>query len=559
MNHWPQLARPHRALALPDRSRGPLRVAVIGEGTYPVVKGGVSTWYDQLITGLAEVDFSIVTLVGAGWDQVWDLPANVTDVTFVPMWDPPPRAPWLGRRKEDRRVQRLLTDLWRAALPAGESSEKQLRGAARALRRLSVRTGHPLAASLARDGSASAISAAWNRRRAVETHLPAITLSEAAEVARLTDRFLAVLDSDWPEVDLVHASTNGPASLLAMARQWRDGTPFILSEHGVYLRERYLALADTDSSWVVRAAVGAFVRLICQVAYSEATILAPVNEFNGRWARRLGADPAKVTVLHNGADTSAYTIIPTEPEVPTVSFVGRIDPLKDLHNLIEAMSHVCAELPDARLRIFGPVPEQNHAYLAGLLELVDELGLGGSVRFEGSVPNARVAAQAGHVVALSSVSEGLPFSVIEAMMCGRATVSTDVGGVGEITGRDGVAALLVPPRDPQAFAEALLRLLTDAQERRRMGAEASERARSMFSLGLFHSRVRMLYESCVPWVSLEDPDAVARSAAPMPHWPPGAAMTQAGAAAPHAAHSAVRSIRSHGREHDLELAQRQGV
>lgn len=475
----------------------PLRIGLIGEGTYPVTKGGVGTWYEQLVEGLTDHEFAVVTLVGNERDLRWNLPKNVTSLTLAPMWDPPPRAPFSGRRSESRRIRHLLLDLWRAALPANQAQGPNTQDAIRILRELSMNGTHSLASTLSRSSSVEAITTAWAEYRFAHPALPPMMLSEASQVAQLADRILAVLDLEWPEVDLTHASTNGPSSLIGLARLWRDGTPFILTEHGVYLRERYLALYDMNLPWTTRAALGGILRLISSVAYAEAEVLAPVSEFNARWERELGAEDTRVAPLHNGVDVDAYSPISTEPSEPTVSFVGRIDPLKDLHTLIEAFTMVRFSIPKAKLRIFGPVPEQNQAYYESLLELVKQRKLESAVCFEGPSPNARIAAEAGHVVALSSISEGLPFTVIEAMMCGRATVSTDVGGVSEVVGTDGLSGIVVPPRDPLAFASALIELLNDDHLRARMGLHARERALQKFSLSKFYDNVRGLYTKTV--------------------------------------------------------------
>jgi glycosyltransferase involved in cell wall biosynthesis len=94
------------------------------------------------------------------------------------------------------------------------------------------------------------------------------------------------------------------------------------------------------------------------------------------------------------------------------------------------------------------------------------------------------------VVALSSISEGLPYTVMEAMMCGRATVSTAVGGVPEVTGDAGV---VVPPRDPAALADALADLLLDDRRRIDLGARARGRALRTFPLELMLERFRATY------------------------------------------------------------------
>ncbi len=473
-----------------------MRIGLIGEGTYPVSKGGVSTWTDQLLTRLPDHEFAIVTLVGHDRQIRWDVPHNVTDVTLVSMWDPIPRSPrYVGQVQERSRVRQALSRLWSAALPGDASETANLDLARGGLRTLADERRVPLSVLLSREGSAEPLLRHWTLHRSTRPWLPPLTLSQAAEVARIADRMLGVMDAAWPAVDVLHIASNGPAALLGLVRHWRDGTPIVLTEHGIYLRERYIALTSLKLAWPVRYALMRLITVMCQLTYAESAILAPVSHFNAGWERRLGADDARIVTVHNGADTSAFSPITTEPDVPTVSFVGRIDPLKDLHTLIGAFALVHQAIPAARLRLFGPTPVGNEAYHAGLLAYAAERGLTDAITFEGGVPTARPALEAGHVVALSSISEGLPFTVIEAMMSGRATVNTDVGGVAECTGRDGTAGIVVPPRDPEAFAAALIELLTDDGRRQAMGAAARERAHAMFDLSLFERRFREIYDA----------------------------------------------------------------
>ncbi|MEV1287291.1 glycosyltransferase [Micromonospora sp. NPDC049679] len=185
-----------------------------------------------------------------------------------------------------------------------------------------------------------------------------------------------------------------------------------------------------------------------------------------------------------------YPLLQNEPVVPTVVWVGRIEPLKDLHTLIRAFQLVRDELPDARLRLAGPVPEHAEAYAQSCHALVDRLGLRDSVDFTGPVANSRKAYAAGHVVALPGTAERIPYTVIEAMMCGRPTVSSDVGGVAEAVGE---AGLVVAPGNPVAFAAACTDLLTDPQRRRELGAAARRRALAHFTTGKMLPVYEQLY------------------------------------------------------------------
>lgn len=480
-----------------------MRIGLFTEGTYPVVRGGVTRWCELLINGMPEHTFVPVSIIGSDERAVVRTPGNVTETTLIPMWGPM-RPAVVPRRR--RALEDLLGRIWSAALPAATDDATDVGGFSQALRGLTGWHGVRLSRMLAGDGSARALLAAWRAQRRVRPELPPLSLADAVQATAHVDRMLALADVPFPEFDLSHVAANGPSALLALGRWWSAGTPILLTEHGIYLRERYLALARTDLSWPARRAVSAFLRALSRVTYEEAIRITPVSRFNDGWEQLLGADPEKIETIHNGVETDLFQEITTEPAEPTIAFVGRIDPLKDLATLISAVEIVRRDVPDVRLRLFGPTPDGNERYRDDLVRQAAEAGLSGVVTFEGAVSSAVPALEAGHVTALSSISEGLPYTVIEAMMAGRATVNTDVGGVGEVVGDDGMCGVLVPPRDPDAMASALVRLLTRDEERRAMGRRARSRALAMFNLDLFTERYRQAYRTVQsaetpPWIA----------------------------------------------------------
>jgi glycosyltransferase involved in cell wall biosynthesis len=205
---------------------------------------------------------------------------------------------------------------------------------------------------------------------------------------------------------------------------------------------------------------------------------------------RHGADPDAILTAYNGVPPDSYPPTITEPAVPTIGWVGRIDPLKDLETLLRGFALARTEAPGVVLRLFGPTPPGNKWYEQRLRALADELELTDSVTFEGPVRPVTRAYHASTLVALSSISEGLPYTVVEAMMCARATVSTEVGGVPEVVGETG---LLVPPRDPAALARALTLLLRDDAMRRRLAKAGRARALQLFQLDRMLSTFDAIY------------------------------------------------------------------
>lgn len=179
----------------------------------------------------------------------------------------------------------------------------------------------------------------------------------------------------------------------------------------------------------------------------------------------------------------------------TLVWVGRIEPAKDLVSLLHAFAEIRREETGARLRIVGAPAQgpEGAAYLAHCRALAAQLfpdeaadahAVGSNpVTFEEiggpEAPELADAYAGGAVVVLSSVVEGFPVSLVEAMFCGRATVSTDVGAVVEVIGGTG---LVVPPRNPRALADACVALLRDPQRRERLGAAARARALELFTV-----------------------------------------------------------------------------
>jgi glycosyltransferase involved in cell wall biosynthesis len=168
-----------------------------------------------------------------------------------------------------------------------------------------------------------------------------------------------------------------------------------------------------------------------------------------------------------------------------VGTVGNLNPQKGHEYLLRAMALARAERTEAKLLVVGASHETHRAYERGLYRLCGDLGLvkGRDVIFAGPRADVRPALAAMDVFAFAPVprSEGAPTAVEEAMMMGLPVVATDVGAMAEVVD-DGKTGYLVPPLNPQAMSEVLLRLLGDSAERMRLGTSGHDRARERFSL-----------------------------------------------------------------------------
>lgn len=162
-----------------------------------------------------------------------------------------------------------------------------------------------------------------------------------------------------------------------------------------------------------------------------------------------------------------------------VGFIGRIDRMKRVEDVIRAAALVGESFPDARFQIVGGGPPGD-SYARECKELVASLGLQARVTLTGPRPGAAELMETFDVFVLPSVLEGHPLVLLEAMARATPLVVTDIPGHRE-TVVAGEHALVVPPRDPSALAAAINKLLDSADLRRKLGAAARERAQSLYS------------------------------------------------------------------------------
>jgi glycosyltransferase involved in cell wall biosynthesis len=508
-----------------------VRIGLLTEGGYPYVSGDARLWCDRLVRGLGQHEFDIYALSrserqeGEGWIQ---LPPQVSRVRTAPLWKAEDDGVVYGRRAR-RRFAEAYGELAAAvcgAPVAGSADSAEFAGGSGAL-------GGPVAADgVEADRFASALyglaELAREERglvgalrsevavRALERACRAPGALGTARAARVPDllsvaahieRALRSLSLDWYEgdgldsVDLCHATAGGAAALPGLLARHFSGVPLLVTEYGVPLRAHYLAAATVEEVPAVRALLAAFHGRLAAEVYRAAALITPGNTHARRWQERCGADRAKLRTVYPGMEASRFAEVGESAEggrcvdADTLVWVGRIEPAKDLISLLHSFAEIRKEQPKTRLRIVGAPADgpDGAAYLAHCKALAAQLfpdeaegvhAVGDNpVSFEEigapEVPSLAEAYASGAVIVLSSVVEGFPISLVEAMFCGRATVSTDVGAVVEVIGGTG---LVVPPRNPRALAEACVALLRDPERRERLGAAARARALELFTV-----------------------------------------------------------------------------
>ena len=186
---------------------------------------------------------------------------------------------------------------------------------------------------------------------------------------------------------------------------------------------------------------------------------------------------AAVTVIPNGVDTATFRPAQAGSAGGRVLAIGRLAPDKDHGTLIRAFARVLDDHPTAQLTIVGEGEERDRLERLAATLLPSD-------RFRLEAPTGTDVVDLYHradLVVLSSVREGAPNVLLEAMACGLPVVATAVGGVPDLVA-DGVTGLLVPSGDPVTMAGAIGRLLSDPAARAAFGRAGRERVERQFSI-----------------------------------------------------------------------------
>ncbi|MCB1748306.1 MAG: GT4 family glycosyltransferase PelF [Gammaproteobacteria bacterium] len=466
-------------------------VCLVLEGTYPYVAGGVSTWTHDLIRGLPGLSFHILTLMPPGADLVhrYELPDNVVAVTPVTL-----QRLARGRRRV-RGQRRLLTSL-RAPI-----EDLVQGGGAQALARIIDIIGprrHELGQDVLLDSRE-----AWQLLVDMysDTYHETSFLDYFWSWRALMGGLFSLIVAPMPRARVYHTVSTGYAGLFAARARIETGRPAIVTEHGIYTNERRIEIAmadwlfelplvglgidrpalDLKDFWI--AAFEGYSR----ACYDACDEIITLYEGNQAFQIADGADPAKLAVVPNGIDFPRFSALThsREGRAPTIALIGRVVPIKDVKSYLRAVARLRESVPELRALVMGPT-EEDEEYYEECVAMVEHLGLGDSVSFTGRV---RLDDYLGgiDVIVLTSISEAQPLVLLEAGAVGIPSVATDVGSCREILfGRSdespplGAAGAVVRLSDPEATAQAVARLLLDAEWYAEASAAIRERVRCYY-------------------------------------------------------------------------------
>ena len=488
-------------------------ITLLLEGTYPFIRGGVSAWVHQLIHAFPEYTFALI-FIGGHPDHYgeirYELPKHVvhleTHFVHLQTLRPPVRGmrgdpAFFALIKEFHEAIRsrsvlegpeaLLGSLMNLLLKDPQGLQAQFLFSEEAWEYLGeIFRTHCTDPSF--------IDYFWTVR---EVHAPIWLLGQVAAQA-IPSR-------------VYHTVSTGYAGFLGALLHHKTGKPLILSEHGIYTKERKIDLFQMN--WLPdnrlefekgNQQVGYFQNLwirffetLGRVCYQAADPIVSLYEVNRQRQIVDGADPKRTQVIPNGIPVQRFHPLrdrrPLDPP-PVLGLIGRVVPIKDIKTFIRAMRTVANRIPEAEGWIVGPQNEDAE-YVEECQNLVESLGLGATIKFLGFQKMEDMLPQIG-ILVLSSISEALPLVVLEGFAAGIPVITTDVGAcrqlvLGEGLNGDscGAAGAVVAMADANGLAHAALDMLLNKKNWFSAQAAGMKRVEMYYTDTEMLERYRFIY------------------------------------------------------------------
>lgn len=485
-------------------------VCLLLEGTYPYVSGGVSTWVYQLIQAMPHIAFSAFYL-GPTRPKTrklyYPIPHNVVDFREFYLFD------FQLDRPIRSRMSQSQMEVIRDFIVKAEAGDTSLFQEVMDLFSPDRTKGRVDVADLAYSEQGwEMLEELYSR---LETPPSMLDFFWTWRVIYLT--FFSLLGTPLPRARAYHTISTGYAGVLGCLAKRRFGRPLILTEHGIYNRERRIEISQADWIYseaaesillregqvdVVRRWWNRIFRFFGLLAYEHADEIVTLSSTNRELQIAEGADPDKIRIIPNGVDESRIVPVSELGKRSRIGLIGRVVPIKDVKTFIRAARIVADTFPLIDILVVGPTDEDEE-YFEECVELVENEGLGEIVRFLGQQEMSAIYPTLDLIV-LTSHSEGQPLVILEAGLYGIPMVTTAVGACPELLeGREGADRLLGPGGittglcNPQETAGAIIQLLQDDALRRRMGQAARKRVESTYRRSNLIASYQQLYAKCM--------------------------------------------------------------
>lgn len=462
-----------------------MKICFILEGCYPYVFGGVSTWVNQYILSKPEHEFVLLTIGANKKDKgkfVYDIPKNVTKIqeTFLDE----------DVKTHSNKKKYISSDIFL------DEIKRLILGKKIDWKNIFDEVKNPN----------------WNITDFFEGKQYLKIIKDITKNELKNDGFLEVffgiksmlkpllqlLSLEIPEADIYHSASTGYAGILGALAQYKTKKPFILTEHGIYPREREEELLA--STWLddnLKKIWIQFFYNISSIAYEKATFVTSLFQAARSTQIALGCDKNKCFVIPNGIHYEQYESLPEKKEngfVDIGAFI-RFSRIKDVKTLLYSFYETHSKCDNARLHIFGATNDKE--YKKECLEIIESLGLKDYVIIYGQINPIEYMPKIDFTI-LTSISEGQPLTILESFAARRPVVCTNVGCCKELIEghNDGIgkAGICCTPMDISGITRAMITLCENKDLRKKFGENGLERVKKNYTYDKMINGYFELYE-----------------------------------------------------------------
>lgn len=448
-----------------------MNVCIISENAYPVSVGGVSEWCKTLVENMDDVQFSLFTITPESKLR-YELPENVMDNFIVRLGSPE----FSSSGETDGNYSLLMDTLQPVFSGAPLDCER--------LSEIINKTMFTAEELLSSDVNWSTAESHYKKEYGDKPFIPFYfswislfyVLYKILEVSR-----------DLPQVDVYHALNAGYGGVLGCLGKVDRGSSLVVTEHGIYLKERRFELRHSEVPEWLHGFYENFFTSLVRTTYKYSDKVTSVCEDHISYQQSVDSN-VEPLVIYNGIDTDKFEYNGTKDEDGeyVVGTVSRITPIKDTLTLIRAANDVVKKHP-TKFIVVGEV--QDDEYYKECLDLVNDLGLKSNVVFTGYQDSTEWYPKF-DVFILPSLSEGFPLTILEALSSGVPCLATRVGGIPEILEDE----FIVERWDYRGLATKISWLLQNAEMRYEIGSRGRRLVESKFNDSKMVDEYRRLYE-----------------------------------------------------------------
>lgn len=448
-----------------------MRICIVAEGCYPYMVGGVSSWVHSMIKQFPDYDFIILAIVANRSFRgkfKYKLPENVLEVHELYLED----CDWTGdygKKKGSIKLSNQEFDALKSLL-LNQNVDWET------LVHLFSEKKFSLNQFLMGEDFFQAVLECYQIR------YPEILFSDFLWTMRsMYLPLFHTLKMELPKADLYHCVATGYAGVLGSMAKIKYGSKLLISEHGIYTREREEELIR--AKWVEGVYKNIWIeqfRKMSKLAYDKADLVTSLYAHAQELQIELGCPVEKTQITPNGVDETRFANLVRpdfmEPDKVHVGAVLRVTPIKDVKTMLRAFAYAKEKVPNLKLWVMGPTDEDEE-YANECFELVKLLGID-DVEFTGRI-NVTDYMGGLDMTILTSISEGQPLTILESYAAHIPVIATDVGNCrGLIYGEGddfGAAGILTHIMNVSEIADAMVQMAKNRELREQMGEAGYKR------------------------------------------------------------------------------------